>query len=382
MRKNLLLVTLLMAFTMIAFNSQAQHKTMILNYEKSCFGENEPLPTRENFIINGVVNNNIAYVEVQIYSKKGLETDPIYTTFWKRDLNSKSLNFNLPINFKLREGKDYDFLIRYFRETSKGEREELELNLNKTLKAYIQQAFKISDKELKLVNGTKKTFGDLNKIVTTGLTNYRTRTSVQFDEFSDIVKLKLQQMDNLKLSAGVSDKNDRDKRMKFRKDIVKELHQLLETELRQYINSDLYILADDKFIDDYPTEKVQSYLPLNIGYGGAMLNTDFENFNYGAAPYVGLSIPFGKEGGRSVFWSKSSLSVGAFVSNLNDQSNVEYTGPIFGIPVYAGLGYRAYRFIRVNAGATFLENTTNNSLEIVPFVGLSAEFNLSVRLAK
>jgi hypothetical protein len=36
----------------------------------------------------------------------------------------------------------------------------------------------------------------------------------------------------------------------------------------------------------------------------------------------------------------------------------------------------------VNAGATFLENTATNNLKIVPFVGLSAEFNISVKLAK
>lgn len=366
----------------VVFTANAQYKTMILNYEKSSFGENEPLPTNKNFIINGVVNSNIAYVDVRIFSKKGMDDEMIFSTFWKRDLNSQSLNFNLPINFHLREGREYDFFIQYFRETSEEERKKLEENLNSTLAAYIQQAFEISDKELELVNGSKKTLNDLNKIVTTGLTNYRTRTAVQFSEFSDIVKMKLKQMDDLKLKDGVADKNDRAMRLTFKNKIISELQVLLSRELEQYINNDLYILADDKYIDDYPTEETQNYLPLNIGYGGALLSTDFSNFNYGAAPYIGLSIPFGKEGGRSVFWSKTSLSVGAFITNLEDQGNVEYTGPIFKIPVYAGLGYRAYRFIRVNAGATFLENTTTNSLSIVPFVGLSAEFNISVKLAK
>jgi hypothetical protein len=378
MKKYLLLV---LTFAVV-FTANAQYKTMILNYEKSSFGENEPLPTNKNFIINGVVNSNIAYVDVKIFSKKGMDDKTIFSTFWKRDLNSQSLNFNLPINFHLREGKEYDFLIQYFRETSASERKKLEENLNSTLAAYIQQAFKISDKELELVNGNKKTLNDLNKIVTTGLTNYRTRTAVQFTAFSDIVKMKLKQMDDVKLSDGVADKKDRALRVEFKNKMMNELQTLLSRELEQYINNDLYILADDKYIDDYPTEKVQSYLPLNIGYGGALLSTDFSDFNYGAAPYIGLSIPFGKEGGRSAFWSRTSLSVGAFITNLEDQGNVEYTGPIFKIPVYAGLGYRAYRFIRVNAGATFLENTATNNLKIVPFVGLSAEFNISVKLAK
>ena len=363
--------------------AQAQYKTLVLNYEKSCFGENEPLPTGKNFIITGTVNSNIAYVSVDIFSKKGMEKgDPIYTTFWKRDLNSKSLNFNIPINFKLRESKDYDVLIQYYRQTSEAERGKLYKDITATLDAYTDQAFKISDTELGLVNSKKQTLNDLNKVVVTGLSKYRTRTMLNFESFSDVVKLKLKQLEGLKLSKGVGKGSDRNARLAFKTKMMTELKTMLHTEIEQYISSDLSIMVDDKYIDDYPTESTQNYLPINIGYGGAMLNTDFNNFNYAAAPYIGLSVPFGKEGGRSAFWSKTSLSVGAFLMNMKDQNGVEYTGPIFKIPVYASLGYRAYRFIRINAGATFLENTGTGSLEIAPFVGISAEFNVAVKLAK
>ncbi len=376
-------IQLLLAMLLIASMAQAQYKTLVLNYEKSCFGENEPLPTGKNFIITGVVNSNIAYVSVDIFSKKGIEkNDPIYTTFWKRDLNSKSLNFNIPINFKLRESKDYDVLIQYYRQTSEGERGKLYKDINATLDAYVDQAFKISDTELGLVNSKKQTLNDLNKIVVTGLSKYRTRTMLSFESFSDVVKLKLKQLEGLKLSKGAGKGSDRNTRLSFKSKMMNELKTMLHTEIEQYISSDLSIMVDDKYIDDYPTESTQNYLPINLGYGGAMLNTDFQNFNYAAAPYLGLSIPFGKEGGRSAFWSKTSLSVGAFLMNMTDQNNVEYTGPIFKIPVYASLGYRAYRFVRINAGATFLENTGTGSLEIVPFVGISAEFNVAVKLAK
>ena len=377
--KKILLFTF--ACLAISFSSFGQYETLVLNYEKSCFGENEPLPSQKNFIITGVANNNIPFVEVNIYSSKGIEnSQPIYSTFWKRDLNSKSLNFNVPINFKLREGKEYDVLIRYFRQTTTPERDSLQRSMHRILDAYVDQAFKISDKELGLVNSSRQTLNDLNKIVVTGLANYRTRTAIQFTSFSDIVKLKLKQLDDLKLSKG-SDENEKKSRLSYRTQMLNELKAILKTEANQYLTPDLSIMVDDKYINDYPTEKLPNYLPINVGYGGAILNSDFNNFNYAAAPYVGLSIPFGKEGG-SAFWSKSSLSVGAFVSNMTDQNNVEYTGPIFKIPVYASLGYRAYRFVRINAGATFLENTTNNNLSIMPFVGISAEFNVSINLAK
>lgn len=366
----------------VVFTANAQYKTMTLNYEKSCFGENEPLPARSNFIISGVANNNIPFVEVSIYTDKGIEdSEPIYATFWKRDLNSNSLKFSVPINFSLREGKEYDVLIQYFRQTDKSERDSLQRSLHQMLSAYVDQAFKISSKEMGLVNSNRQTINDLNKIVKAGLSNYRTRTSMQFTSFSDIVKLKLKQLDDLKLSDG-SKEDEKASRLAFRDKMLAELKNLLQTETNQYLTADLSIMVDDKYIDDYPTEKLQNYLPINVGYGGGILNSDFNNFNYGAAPYVGLSFPFGKEGGRSVFWSKTSLSVGAFVSNITDQNNVEYTGPIFKIPVYAALGYRAYRFVRVNAGATIFENTATNNLQVVPFIGISAEFNVSINLAK
>ena len=378
MKKILSFIFVLFIITSSAFG---QYETLILNYEKSCFGQNEPLPAQKNFIITGIASNNIPFVEVNIYSSKGIQAaQPIYSTFWKRDLNSRSLNFNVPINFKLREGKEYDVLIRYFRQTTTPERDSLQRSMHRMLGAYVDQAFKISNTELGLVNSSRQTMNDLNKIVTAGLSNYRTRTSIQFNGFSDIVKLKLKQLDDLKLSKG-SDDNEKGSRLAYRKQMLSELKAIIKTEANQYLTPDLSIMVDDKYINDYPTEKVQNYLPVNVGYGAAVFNSDFENFNYAAAPYVGLSLPFGKEGG-SAFWSKSSLSVGAFITNMTDQDNTEYTGPIFKIPVYASLGYRAYRFIRINAGATFLENTVTNSLSIVPFIGISAEFNVSVKLAK
>lgn len=375
--------TLLLLLTGLFHTAFAQYETLILNYEKSCFGENEPLPVRKNFLVNGVINSDIQYVEVSIYPARGLDVDPIYENFWKRGLNSKNLNFTVPINFKLREGREYDVHIKYFRSTSDAERQKLAEDLSKTLQAYISQAFEVSTKELDLVNGNRRTLNDLNTIVERGLSHYRTRTFAgNFEGFSDVVKLKLKQMDDLKLKQGAIDGNDRQSRLAFKGKMMNELYLAIATELEQVINNDLYILADDVYIDDYPTEKVQNYLPVNVGYGGALLDATTGNFNYGAAPYVGLSIPFGKEGGRSPFWSKTSLSLGAFLNNVTDQNGITYTGPIVKRPVYAALGYRAYRFVRINAGAVALENTNNNSVQIVPFIGMSAEFNLSVQLAK
>ncbi len=386
--KKLRFFTILTLAIFLNYTVEAQYATLILNYEKSCFGENEPLPARKNFIITGIVNENIPYVEVEIYEEKHKENDAaVYKTFWKRDINSSSPKFTVSINQQLRESKAYDILIKYYRTTSEAENIELQDNLLRTLDAYIHQSYKASNEKIDFDKNTKKTIADLNKIVNIGMSQYRHRTNFTFTSFSEIIKMKINQIGSESLknvsNANAANGSDAGTRIIFRDKLLGELKELIHTEVKQYLNRELYIMVDDKFIVSYPTEEIQNALPVNIGYGGVLLNTDFNAFNYTATPYLGLSFPFGKEGSQSKFLQRSSLSFGALLNqNLFDQNNVAYTGPIFNVPVYGSLGYRAFRFIRVNAGVTVLENVVTSNIKVYPFIGISAELNLSLSLAK
>jgi hypothetical protein len=382
--KNLLLAL----FVSVAAFAHAQHSTLILDYEKSCFGENEPLPANKNFVITGVSGNNIPYVEVQIFNgKHKADEAAIYQNFWKRDLNSQSTKFIIPINQKLRENRDYDILVRYYRTATDAERATLQADITKTIDAYVMQSFKQSLDKINFERSPKKMVADLNKIVTEGTSRYRHRTSFDFGSFSDVALMKMEQLESQSLKnvseANAADGNDVGTRKIFRDRLLDELKTMLHTEVAQYFNRELYIMVDDKFIASYPTESLESSLPVNIGYGGALLNTDFDAFNYIAAPYLGFSFPFGKEGSNSKFLQRSSLSFGVLLDrNLLDRNNIDYTGPIFNVPVYGALGYRAFRFVRINAGVTVLENVTTSNIAVHPFIGISAELNLSLSLAK
>jgi len=374
--------------TLLTFSANSQYQTLVLNYEKSCFGENEPLPSRKNFVITGVANTNIPYVEVAIYEGKHKEAESaVYQTFWKRDLNSQSPKFTVPINQHLRESKSYDVLIKYYRVATKAETSNLQENIFSTLDAYIDQSYKLSNSNINFNKSAKKTIADLNEIVIIGMSQYRHRTSFSFKSFSDVVAMKITQTESQSLksisNANAANGDDAGTRVIFRDKLLTELKEMIHTEVNQYLNRELYIMVDDKYIEDYPTEELQNSLPVNIGYGGALLNTDFDAFNYTAGPYLGLSFPFGKEGSQSKFLQRSSLSFGVILDqNLFDQDGIGYTGPIFGVPVYGALGYRAFRFIRVNAGVTVLEDIAASKIQVYPFVGISAELNLSLSLAK
>lgn len=358
---------------LVATAANAQYKTLVLNYEKSGFGENEPLPSRANFIITGVAGSNVPYVDLTIYPAKGKEDkEPVYETFWKRELNSQSLKFSIPVNHQLREGKEYDLLIRYYRTTNQEERDSLQRSLHQTLDAYVMQSYDLKSDKITFRKSPKKILGDLGKIVETGLSKYRSRMEFNFERFSDVVKFKLEQVQGKTIKNAVERDNH-----------LNELKTMLHREVDQYLSRELYLMIDDKRISDYPTEKVQNYLPINFGYGGGLIDSDPDNFNYVDGMYVGLSFPFGKEGGKSKFWSRTSFSVGVLVNKeLEDQQSNTYTGPIFKVPAYAALGYRAFQFIRINAGVTVLENTAQSNVKVYPFIGISAELNLSLRLAK
>lgn len=386
--KNQYLLAILLVAMLTSFSVEAQYATLVLNYEKSCFGENELLPARKNFVVTGVANENIPFVEITIYEDKHQDEDlPVYTTFWKRDFNSNSPKFTVPINQQLREGKAYDILISYYRVANESEVAALKSNLFKTLDAYVDQSYKLSNSKINFDKNARKTVGDLNEIVTIGMSQYRHRTSFDFKSFSDVVMMKINQIEAQSLkdvsNANAADGNDVTTRVTYREKLMNELKEMLHTEVSQYLNRELYIMTDDKLIEDYPTEEIQNSLPVNIGYGGALLNTNPDAFNYAASPYLGLSFPFGREGSKSKLLQRSSLSFGVLLNqSIMDRNNVDYIGPIFNVPVYGALGYRAFRFIRVNAGVTVLENISSQNIQIYPFIGISAELNLSLSLAK
>lgn len=392
-----ILILLALFSPVFSFLSKAQeYETVVLNYEKSYFGENKALPAEKYFIITAPVSQNIPYIEVEIYDgnhKKAAK--PNYTATWKRMDGMTVPTFNIPINYRLRQNNDYDIYFKFYRPLIDDERAQLKTDLYNALDAYIDGTFQMQRKGLKLTRNTKQIISDLDKIVTKGISYNRSRIMGGFTGFSDLIKVKIKQIDDAKTKSFMlfkkEDESKNEVRSNFRDQLLGELKTLVHSEVEQYLNTDLYLLADDKLVAKYPTEKTKSIISANIGYGGVMFNTDFKSdFNYGSNLYAGLSFPLGRQS-MSPFWNKTSLSIGAFIGNLKDRNKQELSGPIFKVPTYIALGYRPLRFIRINAGAAFLENPSTaggsiqgleNRVNIRPFIGVSAELQFWMDFAK
>ncbi len=377
-------IALMMATTL---NLNAQHATVVYNYERNNFNENQPLPAETNFVVNGGVNADVNQVEVAIYrAKDRKKKKALYTGVWKRPIGNNQDMYSLPMNYQLKANDSYDIALTYYRNLSQAEREYLKVRLFQTLDAYIMSSVEVNRSSIDLQKPYRIVMNDLNTIVEDGLQDFRTRNNYVFEGFSDVVKGKVKQIEDINLSKGkfmFSGKKKKDAKGAYAKQILADLMQLVHNETEQYLNSELMTVKDTKMVDDYPTSKNRSSLSINVGYGGVHFDGGFNDLDYGHGPFVGVSLPFGRKA-FSPFWANTSLSVGVFLNNFENANGQTVTGPIVKRPTYVGLGYKAFKFVRINAGASFTEKVDNSSgldlkdVNVRPFVGISAEINLAV----
>ena len=228
----------------------------------------------------------------------------IFQTNWKRSFNESATNFSVPINYKLRENAAYDFEFRYFRNATLEEKIALQSDLIKAVDAYIDMSMRLQGRHIRLNDNVKGMVTDMNAIVNKGSELYRNRINNNFAGFSDIIRSKLRSLEELKLPATISifkkDKNNEvnDAMRKVVDKSIADYKQLVHNEIVNFLNADIFVLADKLLIDKYQTERVKNSIGLNLGYGGIFPQGVTGSFNnYITAPYLGVSFPFAKEFG-------------------------------------------------------------------------------------
>jgi hypothetical protein len=386
-------LTLLLMFY-LSHTLSAQYQIITFNYEKNYFNESLPLPAEKLFIINGNLSPEVQLVELLIYDDNN-DKEPLYQTTWKRNYGNNKTTFSIPVNYALRGNSQYTFVINYFAPAAAIESKDLLEALSKGLHAYIYQMVDVSSRNIRLKDNYRIVMSDLNTIVMTGMSNYKNMSNIDFNGFSDIVKLRVKQIDNASLKdaelrvTSTAEDSKLNVKQKYIESLLNDLYSLTVSEISQVINTELLVITDSRKVKNYPTEKTRNTLSINAGYGGVYDSGDLNDINYGSAPFAGLSFPLGKKAFSSPFWSKTSISTGIFLKNIKLIDGGEVTGPLIDKPIYFGLGYKVLHFIRLNAGMTVLQKEKTSLSEISfnkiytrPFVGASVEFNLWLGLDK
>lgn len=375
-----------------SFSISAQVRNVSYDFQKNTFDNDYNLPSEERFTITGFVDSNVALVELDIYQgiKKNGSKNAYYSAQWMRDKSDNGSQFYLSIKDPLKQNEQYDFELRFFRTLNNEEIEYTKNSVSTSIQNYLISTARNNTKGLELDETPQSIQSTLNRIVSEGLEKYRTRTKESFPGFSDIIVEQLSDFGEVKGSRAKSVRNDEENSLDD--EYVNKIAAIIlqaELELEQFFNQEILVLSDIKTVQDHPTEKQRNIVAINGGYGGAWFSGNLNNFNYGHAPYVGISFPLGKKAFSSKFWSNASISTGVFILNFKDNDGNKIKGPIIQRPFYLALGYKVFRFIRFNAGAVLLEKEVENGefintdkIFVRPFVGLSVELNFWADFAK
>jgi hypothetical protein len=384
----------LFVFLLCSFGLLAQYEAVVFDYSNAYFNNGQPLKAESYLLFSGAIAREVSRVEINIFKAKSSKKYPLYTNTWKNMYGSGEGAFSITCNYKLRGNSDYDFVFNYFRPITADEKEKLRATIEQSLDSYLHESFTTRGKKVKSFISNKFIIRDMNKIVWQTLTHYRNDSEIMFVGFSDMVgralknlsgrRLRDNEAGNLSSKAGNKNENKAEAKANLYESRLGDVRKLVVQEIAQVLDMKLLIKVDTRTVEDYPTTSTPNILAVNVGYGAVYLDEKgINDINYVKSPYAGLSFAMGNSAFSSRFWTNSSLSVGAFVNNFTDAQNNELTGPIFGRPYYVGYGYRLFRFIRLNAGAVFLEDKTTpsnndllNSFQIRPFVGVSMEINL------
>lgn len=371
----------LLMFIGFAIAAQGQYANVQYDLEKNYFNEGQVLPAEKNLIFSGLIPENIDLIMIHILSHKSDQNqEALYTAFWKNLDNKQQTNFSIAINYPLKSSRKYDFQIDYYRPINASEKKELLSRILSMGRSYLSSQLEIDEDEIEVTAREKKIFRHLEQMVKDVLKDYQNQDGRHFEGFSSAMLELLKQTDDVKLQKDSSLSKEAQLKAK-----VEEILTSMDVELQLVFEKSWSKLSLSRYVDNYETEKKKGVFAFNVGYGGVYLDGNLDNFSYDAAPYIGLALPLGD----SKFLRNASFNLGAFLENFEDEAGNTISGFLVNRPLYAGLDYKIFEFIRFNAGAAFLEKekielggTTESTVLIRPYVGLSARINLSIGFGK
>ncbi len=362
----------------------AQISTVGYDVVSNELNNNNPLPAEESFYLRGIIPSGVESVKVVI-NRTGRNESRAESYTWRKAFDFEVSEYEVFISDPLRSNDSYDFEIFFYERADSAQMQRVIDNINKNLEAYIRANMEVSSRGIRTNNADGVMINQMNKIVEDGLMDYTHYLGRDFQGFSEIIRQKLDQRSRLRLNMArfnifrSSAEEDDNEKAAYADLYMNDLIAAVQTEANQYLERSLLALADIRTINNYPTENKPGTLPLNIGYATIPIKRSLGSTEYLHAPYAGLSIPLGNKT-FTKFLGNASFSTGVFLQNFEASTGERISGDLIGLPIYAGLGYRMFRVIRLNVGGVMLNmegmNGSGTATYIQPFAGLSLEFNI------
>ncbi len=375
--------------TLFFSHLHAQQKSVLLESRTRQIAANELLPAQEPFNIRVPVGKNTAIIRIHVL-KGNSTTDIVKNVYWIRPVDFSLDLAEIMVDAKLHGNSKYGFEVKIFNYLSDSEKIVLKETIHTHIQNYLDAVLEANGKKIVADKKAEKMLDDLNAIMRRSLYYYENTQQIRFDGYSDIVKMKLEEVQKARLSNAAYNMHGKIKdtsgatsglKGSYASQLVEDLQRTIFHETDNFLNLDFVRLYDSFIINSKYTERGVTVLPLFIGYGGVYLGGNFGDLNYDSRAYAGVSIPLGS--GNRNYFARTSFIMGVFLNNLRDASGKTFTGPIVNRPVFAGLGFRVLSFVHLNAGVVALStdklslsDIKTSDIKLEPFIGLSAQFNL------
>ena len=361
-----ILIPLIMGLQNLSFG---QMQTLQLDPLYMHFDNGRELPAEESFILHAPVKQNTAMVKMQI-SNREFDRNILYENIWIRKDGETMQNAILPNYLVLRSGSNYNIRFLYYNKIQETERRQIREMLEATAQTYLQTNIQRRGNRYNFQNSPAQIYSALNTILSEGMQNYEIRPGTTQPTFSGIVENMLRTLARYRITDEASELP------------LDALLRQVSNEINMFSNSYEFVIEDVVTIMNYPTERKTSALAVSVGYGGVYNSGNFSDLSYYSAPFVGIDLPLGNRVFAGNFWGNTSISAGVFLSKFENTSSRVVSGPIIDLPIYASLNYRTFRFLKIQAGATLMEEkdllNDTSSLLVRPFVGLSIDFNIGL----
>jgi hypothetical protein len=376
--KQLLLLTFSILF--VGFIN-AQSQIIKLDSENGSFKNFPVLPDNEVFIIEGEIDKSITLVEIIVKEEKSGRNPVTYS--WNRSIHNNSENFEVIITQPLKSGSSYDFTIITYTLLDIGAKRNLLANIL-TRSQHMIKSQVVIDKNTIKVDKAKELIKGLNEIVQGGIELQRSRNGITFNGLSRLVESEIERLNKFKLKNLIRRKKGTEKDSITNKALntkVDYLTELILTEIRPFISSELVQQYRKYEVNNVSTKKDKFTLPINGGLYAWNFTSNINNVNFsntGITPGVGITIPFKRRisvKGRSL--PSFGISVGVLTNQLKDSKGDRYGTPTIKLPIYGAIGVNFFRVIRVNAGTLLVSNfdSSPNKLQFIPTVGIALELD-------
>lgn len=382
---------LIAALLLLPMLTIAQERVVKVDFQSGAFVNNPLIPFDKPFMVEGEVNRTVEYVTVNIYPEGNSRA--IHSFSWNRDDRNPSELFSVQIPGILRSNSKYDFEVITYTLMTPEQKQNLTRNLRDRIAFYIRNNYKYDGKNVG-INNPQQVYRGLTELIHGALANQKSKNNIANSAPSLLVLEELKNHKNYRFKTLFkrSKRNERDDiATQFINDRVNHLTELILSEIQPFINTQLVQHHRSVKVRSVQTDKESFSLPVNFGMYAWNKSTNIDNVNVGNTnftPGVGFTVPFS---GRSTLAGKRKLfdsfgySMGILLDPVRDAEGTEFITPGVNLPVYAALGFRLFKVVRLNAGALIIGERGLqgfNDLTVLPTVGLALELNLWMGIKK